>query len=362
MRHGSTSDGDPDMRKFFKFLAFASLWIGTTTFADVASAASCRDSLGTSRTVTLSTYGGVRYGSSHGGHKEFLGPKEVVLTFDDGPAPGPTSKVLHELKKHCAKATFFMVGRMAKNHPEMVRKIVSAGHTVGAHSDSHRNLGNTDGKTAIQDVDRSIRAIHKAAGRKTSPFFRFPYLSENRTVNTYLKKRDYGVFAVDVDSKDYRFGNASAMVNRVMSELRRKGKGIILLHDIKKVTANGLGQLLNRLHAEGYKLVHIRGRGGREISDPIVMASLQDTSVAPSKPKTQTRKSAIKRETPKKTKVATVKRSKKTVKKKSAEDAKPSISVRQREIIKKRQLAFLQKAKKRRQSFRDEIKKRLILQ
>ncbi|MGI9351313.1 MAG: polysaccharide deacetylase family protein [Rhizobiaceae bacterium] len=244
-----------------------------------AEAAFCKggQGIGVSRTITLKTSGGARYGSSHGGHRNFLRDKEVVLTFDDGPIPSTTSKVLHELDRHCAKATFFMVGQMAKNNPKLVRRVLKKGHTVGIHSYSHRDLGKTNAKTAILEVDRSIKAIHAAAGKNVSAFFRFPYLSENQSVNGFLRKNSYGVFAVDVDSKDYRFSNSHSMVNRVMSELKRKGKGIILLHDIKKVTANGIGELLDRLHEGGYKIVHIKGRGGKTVTDPLVMASNEES-------------------------------------------------------------------------------------
>lgn len=341
-------------------VGLALLMLGSPASQHQSHASGCGGKLGVSRTVTLDTVGGARFGASHGGQKNFLGPGEVVLTFDDGPVSGTTPRVLHELQKHCAKATFFMVGRMARNNPELVRKIVNAGHTVGAHSDSHRNLGSTNAKAAIEDVDRSIHSINKAAGRKVAPFFRFPYLSENRAVNAYLKKRDYGVFAIDIDSLDYRFSNSSALVNRVMSELDRKGRGIILLHDIQKVTANGLGELLNRLEQGGYKLVHVKGRGGREISDPVVMASLATDSVAPSNNKKKTRDSAIKRSKG----VGKPKDARQTATKKPApaKAEKPLITKRQRDVIKERQLAFLQKAKKRQESFKNAIKKRLILQ
>lgn len=249
--------------------------IGATSMLPVSEAsAACN---GVHRTVTLNTEGGKRYGKSHGGAQDFLKPKEVVLTFDDGPVPNITPKVLHELDKHCAKATFFMVATMAKNNPALARKVANKGHTVGIHSYSHKNLGQVSGANAISDVNRSITAIEKAVGRDVAPFFRFPYLSENKSVNQHLKGLGYGVFAIDVDSLDYKFSNPTSMVNRVMSELNRKGKGIILMHDIQKVTANGLGQLLDRLDKGGYKIVHIRGRGGKDPKAPVLVSSATET-------------------------------------------------------------------------------------
>ncbi|MEM7216446.1 MAG: polysaccharide deacetylase family protein [Pseudomonadota bacterium] len=361
------------------------------TYVEETEAASCRGGkgLGVSRTVTLNTSGGTRYGASHGGHRNFLKDKEVVLTFDDGPIPATTHKVLLELERHCTKATFFMVGRMAVNHPASVKKVLAKGHTIGIHSYSHRDLGRTNGKNAIQDVDRSIRAINKAAGRKVAPFFRFPYLSENATVNSYLKRRGYGVFAIDVDSLDYRFSSPGSMVNRVMSELHRKGKGIILLHDIQKVTANGLGELLNRLKAGGYKVVHIKGRGGKDVPEPLVVASntepksrlVERPSISvtygesgeltttfkraksskkhPEKPKKSAvvkRKQALKKK-PKSSK----KRKEKKVRLAEA-SSQNTIQAKQKEALKRRQEAFRKRLDLNRKAFRAAIKKRLITQ
>lgn len=263
-------------------IATSSMVTSMVAITPSAHAASCRggNGLGVHRTVTLDTKGGVRYGSSHGRDRSFLRDKEVVLTFDDGPMPGKTIKILHELDKHCAKATFFMVAKMAKNNPSIARKVASKGHTVGIHSYSHRNLGSLSGSAAIEDVKRSINVIRKEVGPRTAPFFRFPYLSENKSVNAHLSARDYGVFAIDVDSLDYRMSSSSAMVNRVMGQLKRKGKGIILLHDIQNVTANGIGSLLTRLKNEGYKLVHIKGRGGRDEPAPLLVSQADDVKSA----------------------------------------------------------------------------------
>lgn len=193
-----------------------------------------------------------------------------------GPVPNITPKILHEMDRHCAKATFFMIATMAKNYPSIAKKIARKGHTIGIHSYSHKNLGHISGKKAISDVNRSIATIEKAVGRDVAPFFRFPYLSENRAVNKHLNRLDYGVFAIDVDSHDYKFSKPTSMINRVMSELKRKGKGIILMHDIQKVTAKGFGQLLDRLDDEGYKIVHIKGRGGKDPQEPILVSSASD--------------------------------------------------------------------------------------
>ena len=274
--------------------ATAAIWLfGIFSFLAPVQLASASDgfeascgrtkALGVTRTVTLDTKGGARFGKSHGGAREFLKEKEVVLTFDDGPAPGTTTKVLHELDRHCAKATFFMVGRMVKHNGSLARKVAAKGHTVAPHTHSHNNLAQISNDEAIEDVNRGIRVLRGAVGESMAPFFRFPYLSENQAVNRYLARRNYGVFAVDVDSKDYKAPNAEAMVNRVMTKLAKKGKGIILLHDIKKVTARGIGMLLDRLHEEGYRIVHIKGKTGAAPDEPLLISDAKpEGTVVPS--------------------------------------------------------------------------------
>lgn len=338
----------------------AIIWSQTTPASiNHAEAASCKRSkgIGVSRTVTLRPTGGARYGSSHGGHKNFLRDKEVVLTFDDGPVPSTTNKVLLELERHCTKATFFLVGKMAKTYPATVRKILAKGHTVGAHGYTHRNLGHTNAKTAIQDVSAGIQAVNKAAGRKSAPFFRFPYLSESKAVNGYLKRSGYGVFAIDVDSLDYRISSPKAMVNRVMSELRRHGKGIILMHDIQRVTANGIGNLLDRLKAEGYKIVHIRGRGGRSLADPMVVADNTQTIA------NMTLRSSIGIDTTRNTGVtSTFKRPKTARKRKLKTPDEKTTNTGFAKAIEKNQTAFRRKLASNKKKFRSSIKNRLITQ
>jgi len=264
-------------------LLATTLIVSNMGYQSSAEAASCKGAskLGVHRTVNLSTTGGARFGSSHGGHRNFLKAKEVVLTFDDGPNPATTNKVLHALETHCAKATFFMVGSMVRANASTAKKVAAKGHTVGVHSDTHKNLGRLNANSAIKDVDRSIVTINNKVGRNVARFFRFPYLSENQSVNRHLSRKNYGVFAIDVDSLDYRINNANSLVNRIMSQLRKQGnKGIILMHDTKKVTARATGMLLSRLHKEGYKLVHIRGRSSDRAPEPVVIASADNIKVA----------------------------------------------------------------------------------
>ncbi len=216
-----------------------------------------RNVLGVSRVVKIDTSNGPQFGLMQYKMIDFLKDGEVVLTFDDGPLRRKSLAVLNALEAECTKATFFMVGRMAVTDPLMVQEIAKRGHTVGTHTWSHKNVGRLSRSRAKLEIELGISAISAALGRPVTPFFRFPYLGDSRASIAYLKSRNIGIFSIDVDSLDFRTRSGGRMVDRVMSTLKRKGKGILLFHDIQKSTARGIVDLLRRLRRGGYKVVHL---------------------------------------------------------------------------------------------------------
>lgn len=223
-------------------------------------APSCADrpnALGVSRVVEIDTTVPTRFGNMQYKDIDFLKPGEVVLTFDDGPLRRYTLEVLNALEAHCTKATFFMVGRMAVNDPAMVQEIDRRGHTVGTHTWSHRNLGSLNQAAAEKEIELGVSAVSTALGKPVAPFFRFPYLSDPRRMIDYLHTRHQNVFSIDVDSLDYRSKSGDAVIKRIMAGLERRGKGILLFHDIQRSTGGGIADLLTLLKQRGYKVVHI---------------------------------------------------------------------------------------------------------
>ena len=216
--------------------------------------------LGLSRVVEIDTTGGPVFGGSHKGNN-FLKAGEIVLTFDDGPMRAYTRPVLKALAAHCTKATFFMVGRMAAADPAMVKEVASAGHTIGSHTWSHQNLTPLGLIKGRHEFELGMSAVSKAAGAPIAPFFRFPFLSDSRLVREHAKTRDVATFFIDIDSKDFRTRDPKAVLNRVMIELERQGRGIILMHDIQPSTARAIDDLLAALYDEGYKVVHMVPKG-----------------------------------------------------------------------------------------------------
>lgn len=213
--------------------------------------------LGVSRTVELDAASAPRFGSQYQ-DSDLLAEGEVVLTFDDGPLRAYTRPVIEALSAQCVKATFFMVGRMAVADPEMVQEVARRGHTVGIHTWSHAKLSALSPQRARAEIELGFSAVRQALGQPVAPFFRFPYLADSAAMLAHLKARQAATFSIDVDSKDFRTRDPAHVHHRVMMELARKRKGIILFHDIQPSTARALPGLLAELKGRGYRVVHLR--------------------------------------------------------------------------------------------------------
>src|SRR3974390_3273068 len=134
------------------------------------------NALGVARAVEIDTTGGPGFGFEHFKAYDFLRDKEVVLTFDDGPWPGNTPAVLKALADNCSKALFFPIGKHAGYHPEILKQVVAAGHTVGSHTWSHKDLSKLTPDEAKAEIELGASAVRWAVGGPTAPFFRFPQL------------------------------------------------------------------------------------------------------------------------------------------------------------------------------------------
>src|SRR6202048_5300685 len=220
------------------------------------------DALGVSRVVEIDTTGGPGFGFQHFKQLDFLADKEVVLTFDDGPWPVNTPLVLKALDDECTKAVFFPIGKHATYHPEILKQVAAAGHTVGAHTWSHANLNSKkiNEQQAKDEIEKGFSAVRLALGAAPSPFFRFPELQHGPAAMAYLASRNVAIFFCDLDSFDFRAKDAAQIVNTVMTKLDKQGKGIILMHDFQKHTAEAMPALLRRLKAGGYKVVLMKAR------------------------------------------------------------------------------------------------------
>jgi len=220
------------------------------------------DALGISRVVQIDTTGGPGFGFEHFKQLDFLRDKEVVLTFDDGPWPGNTPAVLKALADQCTTGIFFSIGKHATYHPEILKQVAAAGHTIGAHTWSHANLNGKKMTEAMakDEIEKGFSAVKWALGTAPSPFFRFPALQHPPAMVTYLGTRNIAMFSCDIDSLDFKSRNSQQVIDTVMKKLDKLGKGIILMHDFQKHTAEALPELLRRLKAGGYKVVKMQAK------------------------------------------------------------------------------------------------------
>lgn len=222
------------------------------------------DALGVARTVEIDTTGGPGFGFQHFKELDFLRDHEVVLTFDDGPWPRNTPAVLKALADQCTTGIFFAIGKHASWEPEILKQVYAAGHTVGTHTWSHATLSNKklSEQQRREEIEKGISAVKWALGGiSPAPFFRFPSLQHPPEMVTYLGQRNIAIFSCDLDSRDFKAGKPETIIDNVMKSLVRNGnKGIILMHDFQKHTAEALPELLRRLKADGYKVVAMRAK------------------------------------------------------------------------------------------------------
>ena len=223
------------------------------------------DALGVSRTVVIDTTGGPGFGFLQYKQFDFLTDKEVVLTFDDGPWP-TTPAVLKALSDECTKGLFFPVGKHTTYHPEILRQVAAAGHTVGSHTWSHAHLDSKKLTEAQmrEEIEKGFSAVKMALGTAPAPFFRFPGLAHTQGALGYLASRNISMFSVDVDSNDFKSSGPDQVIQNVMTKLDKQGKGVILMHDLQKHTAIALPTLLRRLKAGGYKVVQMKAKAQLE--------------------------------------------------------------------------------------------------
>jgi len=251
------------------------------------------DAIGVSRIMKVDTHGGFYVGQTY--HTRLpLEPKEVVLTFDDGPMRGRTDRVLAALDHECTKATFFIVGQMAKAYPETLRKTAAAGHTIAYHTMTHPlNMVKWPLEKAQENIRSGWQTVDEvlygqAGDHPATPFFRYPGLFNSRAINEWFNGLNMGVWTIDAAGNDWLKGyitlaDGPNVMNEALKELEARQGGILLLHDIKDSSSSIVAPLLRELKARGFKIVHIMPKDPppRLVTGPIqgVMPTIAETTV-----------------------------------------------------------------------------------
>jgi peptidoglycan/xylan/chitin deacetylase (PgdA/CDA1 family) len=229
-----------------------------------AQAAECprKGTLGTSRILSVDAATYPRVGLKNYPQTLPLRDHEVVLTFDDGPWPPTTPKVLAMLAAECVRATFFLIGKPASEHPELTRRIAAEGHTIGHHTWTHFSLMRMPQANAFDEIDHGISAVEMAlhgvaTTTPSTPFFRFPGFEATEATLDLLQSRGIVVFGADLWAGDWNKMTPKRELKLLIDRLKVARNGIILLHDPKAQTAAMLPAFLRYLRDNHYHVVHM---------------------------------------------------------------------------------------------------------
>lgn len=179
----------------------------------------------------------------------------VAMTFDDGPHPRNTPRLLDMLRERNIKATFYLIGNRVVTWPEIARRIADEGHEIGNHSWSHPFLNKLGNARVLKEIDKTTMAIWNATGRPPVTF-RPPYGAFTRSQRTWLHKgRNLPTVLWSVDPADWRRPGASVVARRI---LKQSHKGaIILSHDIHRGTIDAMPGTLDGLTKRGMRFVTV---------------------------------------------------------------------------------------------------------
>jgi peptidoglycan/xylan/chitin deacetylase (PgdA/CDA1 family) len=248
--------------RLFQVFVFGVVFLGSHAAAALAADCNNPDALGVSRTLVIDPRAYPLVGTVEYAESLRLKDREVVLTFDDGPWPPTTPMVLAALARECVHATFFLIGKPASEHPELVRRIAAEGHTIGHHTWTHRSLMQIPPGETTEEIDHGISAdelaLHGIATTiPSTPFFRFPGFETTPATLALLQSRGIVVFGTDLWASDWIRMSPSHELKLIIDRLKTAGKGIILFHDPKMRTATMLPAFLRYLRENHYRVVHL---------------------------------------------------------------------------------------------------------
>ncbi len=196
--------------------------------------------------------------------------RRIALTFDDGPDPRTTPRILDSLREHDLKATFFVLGRRVKERPGLLRQIVTEGHTIGNHTYNHTDMSDLSQKRMRLELRRTQKAVDDALGYHypmvlMRPPYGNPYLGGSDALGVFRKVvRDQELFPIlwTADPRDYRLiGRPESVVRSIVraDETGRKGKRdqVLLLHDTHRQTAEALPQIFDHYVRSGRRFADL---------------------------------------------------------------------------------------------------------
>jgi peptidoglycan/xylan/chitin deacetylase (PgdA/CDA1 family) len=182
---------------------------------------------------------------------------EVSFTFDDGPHPEVTPKVLEVLGEVGVKAAFFVIGRNAEKHPELLKQIMDEGHVIGNHTYNHAYVFSK--AAAERQLSEGQEAIEKVTGKKTN-YFRPPFGVMTPEIAAAIRKAKCSVFGWDLRSQDGRIRTKEATIKRVKAHLKKST--VLLFHDTNPTTPDALREIIHLCKQNGMKIVSLPEQSG----------------------------------------------------------------------------------------------------
>lgn len=195
----------------------------------------------------------------------------VAFTFDDGPNPETTPKVIDALEKYNIPATFFIVtqrinGKLGAKSREVLARELADGFSVGSHTVTHPNLGKGNEKLFDKEIDGSIRTLAVQANRPIG-MLRPPYGSMNKAGRVRLKSLGLTEVFWSIDTLDWKAHDVERLRKKVVKMVLHDNGGVVLMHDIKKVSSNAIAEILDDLEAENCRRLAAK-------EEPIIPVSL----------------------------------------------------------------------------------------
>lgn len=186
--------------------------------------------------------------------------KKIALTFDDGPDDKYTAQVLDMLKKHQVKATFFVLGSRARQHPDLIARMVHEGHVIGNHTYSHANLPKLAVPNFEQQIESTQTVLKEMIGYEPK-LFRPPYGAVNEEQARWAADHRFLIVNWNVDSLDWKGLSSDKVENNIVSAT--KAGSIILQHcgggpgEDLSGTVEALPGIIRKLKNQGYQFVTV---------------------------------------------------------------------------------------------------------
>lgn len=177
--------------------------------------------------------------------------KQIAITFDDGPNPDYTMKLLKGLKKRGVKATFFVLGEEVERYPDILKATYDDGHMIGVHSYQHVNFGQIGDAAALEQVEKTQQAIYDVTGEYTG-YIRPPYGCWEKELDQELPMIEV---LWDIDPLDWATKDADTVVQRVLQKI--PNGSIILLHDASESSVSAAFTIIDTLQKQGYEFVTV---------------------------------------------------------------------------------------------------------